>query len=272
MDAVTPAAMTPAAAIERRPVGGAIGRGVYIMWLRQMKRFLRSRTRIAASLAQPLLFLLTFGFGFSAVFSEAGRGSYMQFVAPGIIGMGIVFTAVFGGMEVIWDRQFGFLKETLVAPVPRIAIMLGRTLGGATVATIQGLLVFAMTLIVGFRPLNWLLVPAAIGVMVLMAIMFTALGTMVAIRLRDMQGFQLIMNFLVMPLFFLSGALFPLTGLPEALAWVVRLDPLTYGIDALRGLLAGGAQFSYLLDFGVIIGVSALLLLGGAFLFRRIEG
>lgn len=264
-------ATAPALAVTARPAGNAMGRAIYIMWLRQMKRFLRSRTRIVASLAQPLLFLLTFGFGFSAVFSAAGQGSYIQFVAPGIVGMGIVFTAVFGGMEVIWDRQFGFLKETLVAPVPRVAIMLGRTLGGATVAVIQGVLVLAMTFVIGFRPADWALLPAALGVMVLTAVMFTALGTLVAIRLRDMQGFQLIMNFVVMPLFFLSGALFPLQGLPEAMAWVVRVDPLSYGIDALRGLLSGIWHFPVWLDFAVIGGVTVVLVAVGALMFRNVE-
>src|SRR4029078_10158350 len=127
-----------------------MGRAIYIMWLRQMKRFLRSRARVVASLAQPVLFLITFGFGFSAVFRAAGAGNYIQFLAPGIIAMGIVFSSVFSGIEVMWDRQFGFLKETMVAPVPRLGLMIGRTLGGATVALIQGLLVLIITLVVGF--------------------------------------------------------------------------------------------------------------------------
>ncbi len=211
-----------------------MGRAIYIMWLRQMKRYLRSRARLVASLAQPLLFLVTFGFGFRAVFQQAGAGDYIQFLAPGIIAMGIVFSSVFSGIDVMWDRQFGFLKETMVAPVSRTALMLGRTLGGATVALIQGTLVLIMTLIVGFRPASWvLLVPAAL-VMALIAIIFTAFGTAIGARLRDMQGFQLIMNFIIMPMFFLSGALFPLEGLPTAMAWVVRFDPLSYGIDAMR--------------------------------------
>jgi len=125
---------------------------IYVMWLRQMKRYARSRARIIGSLGQPLLFLLGFGFGFGPVFQKAGQGNYIQFLAPGVVGMTILFTALFSGIELIWDRQFGFLKETLVAPVPRILIMIGRTAGGATVAIFQGLIVIAICLVVGFRP------------------------------------------------------------------------------------------------------------------------
>jgi ABC-2 type transport system permease protein len=244
---------------------------VYIMWLRQMKRFLRSRARLVASLAQPLLFLVTFGFGFSAVFRQAGQGDYIQFLAPGIIAMAIVFSSVFSGIEVMWDRQFGFLKETMVAPVPRAALMIGRTIGGATVALIQGALVLIVTLVIGFRPANWLLVPAALLTMALVAIIFTAFGTAVGARLRDMQGFQLVMNFLIMPMFFLSGALFPLQGLPTAMTWVVRIDPLSYGVDALRGLLIGASHFPMALDFAVLAGLAAALLAVGSRLFARME-
>src|ERR1700722_15798832 len=124
---------------------------IYVLWLRQLKRYVRSRSRIVASLGQPLLFLLAFGFGFGPIFQRAGQGNYIQFLAPGVIGMTVLFTSIFSGIELIWDRQFGFLKETLVAPVPRILIMIGRTLGGATVAMLQGVAVFFICLAVGFR-------------------------------------------------------------------------------------------------------------------------
>ncbi|HVY20055.1 MAG TPA: ABC transporter permease [Bauldia sp.] len=244
---------------------------IYIMWLRQMKRFLRSKARIVASAAQPLLFLVTFGFGFSAIFRQAGAGNYIDFLAPGIVAMAIVFSSVFSGIEVMWDRQFGFLKETLVAPVPRTALMFGRTLGGATVALLQGLLVLVVTLIVGFRPHNWALLPAAILVMALISIIFTAFGTAIGARLRDMQGFQLIMNFIIMPLFFLSGALFPLDGLPSAMYAVVRADPLSYGVDALRGLLISATHFGLPLDIGVLAVVAVGLVGLGSYFFARIE-
>ncbi len=242
-----------------------------ILWLRQIKRYLRSRSRIVGSLGQPLLFLVALGFGLGPVYRRAGDGSYLQFLAPGIISMGILFTAIFTGMEIIWDRQFGFLKETLVAPVSRLEIMVGRTLGGATVATLQGVLVFLICLAVGFRVSSWALVPLALGFMFLIALLFTALGTALASRLEDMQGFQLIMNFLVMPIFFLSSALFPLAGLPKGVLACAVADPLTYGVDGLRGALLGSAQFSLGLDFAVLAGLTLLALWLGARMFSKIQ-
>ena len=190
-----------------------------------VETFFRSKARIVASFGQPLLFLLAFGFGFGPVFSRAGQGNYIQFLAPGVIGMSVLFTAIFAGIELIWDRQFGFLKETLVAPVPRILIMLGRTLGGATVAVMQGILYSSICLLVGFRPVTLAMVPLALLYMLLMALMFTAVGTALGSAMTDFQGFQLVMNFLVMPIFFLSGALFPLTNVPRALAHRGRHRP-----------------------------------------------
>jgi len=150
---------------------------IYVMWLREIKRYSRSRAQIVGSLAQPLLYLLVLGFGFGAVFRQAGQGSYLQFVAPGVIAMGVLFTSIFSGIGLLWDRQFGFLKETLVAPVPRLTIMAGRTLGGATIAIIQGTLVLIVCMIVGFRPESWAAVPMALMFMALIAIVFAALGT-----------------------------------------------------------------------------------------------
>ncbi len=244
---------------------------IYVLWIRQIKRYLRSRSRIIGSLGQPLLFLLSLGYGFGQVYAKAGQGNYLEFLAPGIIGMSIIFTSIFSGMEVIWDRQFGFLKETLVAPVSRIKIMIGRTLGGATVATIQGVIVFAIAVIAGFRPVNWALVPASILVMALVALLFTSLGTAIASFLTDMQGFQLIVNFLVMPLFFLSGALFPLQGLPTALAIVAKADPLSYGIDAFRALLINQTHYGLGVDILVLSLVTIAFLGIGSYFFRKIQ-
>ncbi len=244
---------------------------IYIMWLRQIKRYLRSKSRIIGSLGQPLLFLLALGYGLGSTFKAAGEGNYFTFLAPGIIGMSIIFTAIFSGIELIWDRQFGFLKETMVAPVSRMNIMIGRTLGGATVATIQGLIVFFITLFFGFRPASWALIPVLVVFMLLVALLFTALGTAIASTLEDMQGFQLIMNFLVMPLFFLSGALFPITGLPSILTVLVKVDPLSYGVDAFRSLLSLVTSFGLGLDFAVLAAVTAACLAAGSYLFSRIE-
>src|ERR1700684_2218717 len=158
---------------------------IYILWLRQIKRYFRSRPRIIASLGQPLLFLLAFGFGFGPIFQKAGQGNYIQFLAPGVISMTVLFTSIFSGIELIWDRQFGFLKETLVAPVPRILIMIGRTLGGATVALIQGVIVIVICLLAGFRIHDASQLPMAFVYMTLTALLFTAAGTAVASVLTD---------------------------------------------------------------------------------------
>ena len=241
------------------------------LWLRQVRRYLRSRTRIIGALGQPLLFLVALGFGLGSVFRRAGGGNYLQFLAPGVMAMSILFSAVFSGVEIIWDRQFGFLKEMLVAPVSRLTIMLGRTIGGATVATVQGLIVFVLSLFFGFRPAYASQLPTAIGIMLLIALLFTAMGTAVASMVQDFQGFQLIMNFLVMPLFFFSGAMYPLRGLPRPLEIVTRLNPLSYGVDALRTSFGSATQFGIVLDMTVLGGVTLALLFLGAALFNRIE-
>jgi len=246
-------------------------RTIYILWLRQIKRYFRSKSRVIGSLGQPLLFLLSLGYGFGSVFQKAGEGNYIQYLAPGIIGMSIIFTAIFFGMEIIWDRQFGFLKETLVAPVSRLNIMIGRTLGGATVATGQGLIVLAIASFVGFKPVSLGMLPAAVIVMALTALLFTALGTAIASKLEDMHGFQLIMNFLVMPLVFLSGAFFPLQGLPRVLDSIVKFNPLSYGIDALRILLSGAGNFGLGLDLLVLSSVTFIFLLVGSYFFSKIQ-
>ncbi|MEI6843127.1 MAG: ABC transporter permease [bacterium] len=243
---------------------------IYILWLRQLKRYSRSKQRMFASLAQPLLFLFAFGFGFGSTFAKAGEGSYIQFLAPGIIAMTVMFTAVFSGIEIIWDKQFGFLKETLVAPVSRFNIMLGRTLGGTTVAFIQGIIVLLITLLAGFKPLL-AGIPLAIVFMFLLALFFTAFGTMIASKLDDMQSFPLIINFLVMPLFFLSGALFPIVGLPSLFNIIVHANPLTYAIDGIRGALIGQHIFSFGLDALILAFIAFVCLYIGAEFFKRIQ-
>jgi len=185
--------------------------------------------------------------------------------------MGIIFTALFSGIEIIWNRQFGFLKETLAAPVSRLKIMLGRTLGGATVASFQGLLVLLLAMAAGFRPQNIAFLPLALVFMLLISLLFTALGTAIASLLSDMQGFQLIMNFLIMPLVFLSGAFFPLDGLPKALTAITVVNPLSYGVDGLRHTLIGVSHFGLLTDFMVLSVVTVAILIVGSYLFSKIQ-
>jgi ABC-2 type transport system permease protein len=244
---------------------------VYILWIRQLKKYIRSTPRIIGSLGQPLLFLLVFGFGFGSIFAKAGGGNYIQFLVPGIVAMAVVFTAIFGGIELIWDRQFGFLKETMVAPVSRFNIMLGRTIGGATVSVIQGVAVLIISFLIGFKMSNLLMIFPAIVFMFLTAFFFTALGTAIASQLTDMQAFPIIMNFLVMPLFFLSGSIFPLDTAPKALQILGKLDPLSYGIDGLRYVFDGVSSFNPWTDLLVLFIFSAVVFFIGRFLFERME-
>jgi ABC-2 type transport system permease protein len=244
---------------------------IYVLWQREVIRHWRSRAALLTALGQPVLYVFILGFGLDPVFQRAGEGDYVEFIAPGIIGMGILTVAVFSGMSLLWDRQFGFLRETLVAPVPRLQIMIGRTLGGATTALLQGVLVLAVCFIAGFRPHSVQALPIALLFMVLISVVFAALGTAIGAALRDQQGFQMVMSFLVMPVFLLSGAIFPLTGLPTALAIATRLDPLAYGIDGLRGALSGGSHMGLPLDLAALVGVAAVLLVLGARSFARIE-
>jgi len=222
-------------------------RAVYVIWYRDLIRYWRDRTRLAASLAQPLLFLVVFGVGLSSSLGSVGGGSggsaafssggaslsYLQYIYPGVVGMAVLFTAMFSAMSIVWDREFGFLKEILVAPIDRSAVAVGKALGGATQAMFQGLIMLAVGPIIGVH-LTPLTVLEVIPILFLIAFTLTAFGGAIAARMRSMQGFQVIMNFLLMPLFFLSGSLFPLVGLPAWMAVLTRLDPVAYGIAPLR--------------------------------------
>jgi ABC-2 type transport system permease protein len=244
---------------------------VCILWLRQVKRYVRFRTPIAASLSQPLLFLLALGFGFGPIFQKAGHGNYIQFISPGVMGMTGLFNCKISGIDLIWDRQFGFLKETLVAPVSRLSIMIGRTLGGATTALVQGIIVMAACTLAGFRVQNLSLLLVALLFMALIATTFTALGTGIASLLTDFQGFQLVMNLLVMPALFLSGALFPLGEAPAPIRTIASIDPLAFGVDGLRTALIGVAHFGIPTDLGVLAMFTALFLGVGGYLFCKIQ-
>ncbi len=223
--------------------------GIYTLWRRDLLRYIRDYTRIIASLAQPILFLFVFGTGLSQSLgrlagggggSASGGLSYVEFMFPGIIAMGVLFTSFSSAISVVWDREFGFLKEVLVAPMPRWAVVSGKALGGSTTALIQGvvLLIFAPLVGVALTPLTVaLLVPA----MLLTAIALSALGLLIAALLKTMESFQMVMNFLLMPLFFLSGALFPLGGLPSWLTVLTRIDPVSYGVDAIRRIVLSQA-------------------------------
>jgi ABC-2 type transport system permease protein len=245
---------------------------VYTIWLRNIKRYLRSKSRIVGSLGMPLFFLIILGFGLNSVVRIEGMGEdYIQFLVPGVISMSVLFTSVFSGIQVIWDKQFGFLKETLVAPVSRLEIMFGQTLGGATTAIIQGMIILVLSLFIGLGlsdPIGFFI---AIMFMLLIGVMFTAFGIAIASKLDDMHGFQLIMNFVIFPIFGLSGALFPIENLPSWIRDLTLLDPLTYGVEGIRYGLTGTCQINPVLSFIVLGGCAAAMTVIGAYLFRKIS-
>ena len=244
---------------------------LYIIWLREVKKYIRSRSRIIGSLGSPLLYLIVLGFGLNSFLDVGKEISYINFIFPGIIAMSVLFSSMFSGISVIWDKQFGFLKEILVAPVPRFVVMLGKTLGGATAAVIQGLLVFMIALIIGVEVQGIFGVLVAIFFMALIGMTFTALGICFASRMDDMNAFPLIINFVMMPLFFLSGALFPLDGVPHALKIAALLNPLTYGVDALRFGFIGISVFPLWVDFAVLAAAFSVILAVGSYLFSSAD-
>lgn len=210
-------------------------KGIYTIWYRDVIRFSRNRARIVASLGQPLLFLFVFGAGLSPAMGAMAGGNlkFEQFMFPGILAMAVLFTAIFAAVSIVWDREFGFLKEVMVAPVSRVAVALGKLAGGSTVAMFQGSLVLLFAPLLGIKlTLDQALI--LIGLMLLLALVMSALGILVAARQRSMEGFQVIMNFIMLPMFFLSGAFFPLNGVPIWMEVLARVNPVTYGVDPLR--------------------------------------
>ena len=251
-------------------------RVIYTIWLRELRAFLRDG-RVLGMIGQPLLYLLILGQGIAngMTINRAPGVSYLQFMFPGILGMSVLFTSMFSAISIIWDREFGFLKEVLVAPVPRWAVAVGRVLGGATIAVFQSMIMVVVAPFAGIYPsprmaMELLLLCFLIGVAM------TSLGTAIAVRMRSMQAFQMIMNFLVMPLYFLSGAMFPLASAPAWMQTLMVLDPMTYGVDSLRHVVLSGAElrggdaglarlvrWDMLTDVS-ILGLVAVLLMGVA--------
>ena len=244
---------------------------LYILWLRQMKRYVRSRSRMIGAFGQPILLLLSLGYGLGAIYSAAGAGDYMQCLVPGIICQTILLSAVFWGSIILMDKRFGFLSELLVTPVGRTKILLGSALGGTTLSMIQGVLVLIISFLFGFSPYNWLLVIPALLVMILMTLALTCFGAGIASAVEDFQGFQGINNLIVMPMFFLSGALYPLTNIPVALKVLTVINPVTYMVDALRILLSNQGHFSLTLDLIIITITFFAALLFAVNRFNRIE-
>ncbi len=246
---------------------------IYVLWLREMKRFARAKSRIIGALAFPLFFLAFLGLGFRrmAIPGLASDVNYISFLVPGILGMSLLFSSTFGGLSVLWDREFGFLKEIMVAPVSRVSIVLGRIAGGITTAMIQGLLVFAVSFVIGFRLSSFLVLPMALIFMVLISVTFLGLGLIFASKMRDMQGFSIVMNFVIFPLFFLSGALYPLENFPGWLRVLSYIDPLTYGIDGLRAIMIGHSSYTIAFNLVIMIVFSLLMIFFGTYFFEKSE-
>lgn len=244
---------------------------MYILWLRQMKRYFRSRSRVIGAIGQPILFLLALGYGIGAVYKKAGQGDYLEFLVPGIIIQTILFSGVFWGTQILFDKRFGFLKEMLVAPVSRLRILLGNALGGATISMMQAMFVFIISIILGFRPHSWFLVPLALLIMIALSVALTSFGAGIASMVEDFQGFQGINNFLIFPLFFLSSALYPLTNAPGFLKVLATINPLSYSVDGLRYLLIHQTHFGLAIDLIVIAATLIACLFFAVNRFNRIQ-
>ncbi|MBI2303854.1 MAG: ABC transporter permease [Chloroflexi bacterium] len=215
-------------------------RAIYIIWYRELLRFVRERSRMFSALAMPLLFLVIFGAGFkNLVGNLAGGVDFVTFMYPGIVAMSVLMTAFMSGMSIVWDREFGFLREVLVAPIPRMGVALGKTLGGATVAMLQGCLLLFLAPVVGVA-LTPIKVALLLPMLLVVALAIASLGVLIASRMRSMQAFQFLMTLVFFPMTFLSGVFFPVTNLPPWLMLVVRVNPVTYGVDAIRQLFLQG--------------------------------
>ena len=248
---------------------------IYVMWLRQMKRFFRSKGRLISSVVQPLFFLVILGFGFRAInIPGFGDIDYIDFLTPGIIAMAIIFSSIFTGISVLWDKQFGFLQEVLVAPVRRFSIILGRTLGGATTAIIQGFIILLIGLVLGIHISNITGIFLTFLFMIGIAFSWVGLGLVIASKMEDFQGFQLIMNLIIMPLFFSSSTFFPIQNVdtPEIFRQIIYFNPMFYMVDGLRGSLIGQYNvYPPIYDLGIVVVFALVMMTLGSFFFSRSE-
>ncbi len=240
---------------------------IYVMWLREMKRLVRAKSRFLSSLVMPLMFLAFLGSGFREV--NFFGTSYISFLTPGIAGMAVIFSSTFAGLSVLWDREFGFLKEIAVAPVRNVAVVCGRIAGSATTSILQAMAILVLAIPLGFstKPQGVLL---SIPFIVLMAVTFTGMGLFFAAIIKDFHGFGLVMNFVIFPLFFLSGAIFPVSNLPSFLVPLAYFNPLFYGVDGLRGVLTGRGATNPIIDLSALVVFSIVTVFAGAKMFDRL--
>lgn len=245
--------------------------GIYTLWLREVKRYLREKTRLISSFFQPLLWLVIFGSGIRFSTTTLGTIDYQKFIFPGVVGQTLLFTSMFMGISVIWDREFGFLKEILVAPISRVSVFVGKMLGGSTDAVIQGSFVFILSFLVGIR-IDIAQFLLSLLIMMLITFGLVSVGLTLASLMESLESFGVIQTFVNLPLLFLSGALFPLDHVPNWLRWVSLIDPLTYGVDALRTSILK-ENWAPLLplyqDLAALILFDAAMILIGTIVFGR---
>lgn len=242
--------------------------GIAMVWHREVVRFARQRVRLFGGVVRSLVWLFALGLGLRSSFMPVGGLDYTQFIFGGIIMMSVLFSALQSSISIIWDREFGFLKEVLVAPVPRSTIVLGKALGGATTSMLQGVVVLMMAPLIGVRPsLSGLFL--ALGFMALASLSMTGLGILIAARMKDFESYGVIQNFVAMPMFLLSGAMFPLGNVPVWLAWIISLNPLSYAVDAVRGGLTGYHEYGYLISISALAAFTAMTLGASIHIFER---
>jgi len=249
--------------------------GIYALWYREFKVFLRERSRVISSIINPIIWLLIFGGGLGSNVSIQGL-SYQAFIFPGILVQAVLFSSVFFGVYIVWDKKIDFLKEVLIAPISRTSIFVGKVIGGTTDSILQA----SILLIIGFL-LSGTLMPglhlgvldilASLAVLLITTIGLVSVGLIIGSHMESPEGFQLIVSFLLFPLFFLSGALFPINNLPNWLAPFTLLDPLTYSIDALRNIILGTSQFDIMFDLGVISIFSLAAIAFGTYAFEKMK-
>jgi len=243
--------------------------GLYALWYREFKVFLREKSRIISSLFTPLLWIVVFGGGLGSSVSLGGT-NYQVFIFPGILTMTILFSSIFFGLYIVWDKKIDFFKEVLVAPLSRLTIFAGKTLGGCTDALIQGSLMLAFGVILGITYSVQMVVETIIFMLVLAAAV-VSIGLIIGSFMESPEGFNLIVSFLVFPLFFLSGALFPIDNLPSWLRAFTTLNPVTYAVDGMRGVMLGMSTFPVMMDFGVLLGFAVAMIVIGSIAFSRMK-
>lgn len=244
---------------------------IYVMWLRQIKRFLRSKSRLVISVVQPMFFLFIFGGGFRVATFEGVEGDYIFYIAPGIITMSIMFSSMFAGISVLWDKQFGFLQEVLVAPISRISIIIGRTLGGATTALFQGFIILFIVIAINIPISSVFGLFLTIIFMLLIAFSSVGFGLILASKMQDFQGFPLVMNLVLMPLLLLSSAFFPVTS-QDILEKIAYLNPMFYMVDGMRGSLTGiNNILPIYINLSVVFIFCIVMMFIGSYLFSKSE-